>query len=99
MKKFAVLLLTALLALAAGAATAENEKPAASPSAETAWPELESVRALLDDDIQRIEAATYTEGGLYKMVAREMSSTSPWTMTASRSVVTIRSGSSRNRQR
>ena len=63
MKKFAVLLLTALLALAAGAATAEKEKPAALPSAEAAWPELESVRALLDDDIQRIEIATYTEGG------------------------------------
>lgn len=68
MKKFAVLLLTALLALAAGAATAENEKPAASPSAETAWPELESVRALLDDDIQKIEAATYTEGGAGRFV-------------------------------
>ena len=68
MKKIAVLLLTALLALAAGAATAENEKPAASPSAETAWPELESVRALLDDDIQRIEAATYTEGGAGRFV-------------------------------
>ena len=63
MKKIAVLLLTALLALAAGAATAEMEKPAALPSAEGAWPELESVRALLDDDIQRIEIATYTEGG------------------------------------
>ena len=60
MKKIAVLLLTALLALAAGAATAEKEKPAALPSAEGAWPELESVRALLDDDIQRIEIATYT---------------------------------------
>lgn len=67
MKKFAVLLLTALLALAAGAATAENEKPAL-PSAETAWPELESIRALLDDDIQRIEAATYTEGGAGRFV-------------------------------
>ena len=33
MKKIAVLLLTALLALAAGAATAEKEKPAALPSA------------------------------------------------------------------
>ena len=65
MKKFAVLLLTALLALAAGAATAEKEKPAALPSAEGAWPELESVRALLDDDIQRIEIATYTEGGVF----------------------------------
>ena len=43
MKKFAVLLLTALLALAAGAATAEKEKPAALPSAEGAWPEMESV--------------------------------------------------------
>lgn len=32
MKKFAVLLLTALLALAAGAATAEKEKLAALPS-------------------------------------------------------------------
>lgn len=39
MKKIAVLLLTALLALAAGAATAEKEKPAALPSAEGAWPE------------------------------------------------------------
>ena len=68
MKKFAVLLLTALLALAAVAATAENEKPDALPSAETAWPELESVRALLDDDIQRIEAATYTEGGAGRFV-------------------------------
>ena len=43
MKKIAVLLLTALLALAAGAATAEKEKPAALPSAETAWLELESI--------------------------------------------------------
>lgn len=68
MKKFAVLLLTALLALAAGAATAEKEKPAALPSAEGAWPELESVRALLDDDIQRIEIATYTEGGAGRFV-------------------------------
>ena len=68
MKKFAVLLLTALLALAAGTATAEKEKPAALPSAEGAWPELESVRALLDDDIQRIEAATYTEGGAGQFV-------------------------------
>ena len=68
MKKIAVLLLTALLALAAGAATAEKEKPAALPSAEAAWPELESVRALLDDDIQRIEIATYTEGGAGRFV-------------------------------
>ena len=70
MKKIAVLLLTVLLALAlaAGAATAENEKPAALPSAEAAWPELESVRALLDGDIQRIEAATYTEGGAGRFV-------------------------------
>ena len=42
MKKIAVLLLTALLALAAGAATAEKEKPAALPSAEAAWPERTS---------------------------------------------------------
>ena len=68
MKKITVLLLTALLALAAGAATAENEKPAASPSAEGAWPELESVRALSDDDIQEIEIATYTEGGAGRFV-------------------------------
>ena len=68
MKKIAVLLLTALLALAAGAATAEKEKPAALPSAEGAWPEMESVRALLDDDIQRIEIATYTEGGAGRFV-------------------------------
>ena len=67
MKKFAVLLLTALLALTAGAATAEKEKPAALP-AEGAWPELESVRALLDDDIQKIEIATYTEGGAGRFV-------------------------------
>ena len=68
MKKFAVLLLTALLALPAGAATAENEKPDALPSAEGAWPELESVRALSDDDIQEIEIATYTEGGAGRFV-------------------------------
>ena len=67
MKKIVALLLTALLALAAGAATAENEK-AALPSAEAAWPELESVRALLDGDIQRIEVSTYTEGGVGRFV-------------------------------
>ena len=72
MKKIAVLLLTALLALAAGAATAEKEKPAALPSAEGAWPELESVRALLDDDIQRIEIATYTEGGAGRFAIAEI---------------------------
>ena len=68
MKKFVALLLTALLALVAGAATAEKEKPAALPSAETAWPELESVRALLDGDIQQIEVSTYTEGGAGRFV-------------------------------
>lgn len=68
MKKIVALLLTALLALAAGAATAENEKAAALPSAEAAWPELESIRTLLDGDIQRIEVSTYTEGGAGRFV-------------------------------
>ena len=54
------------------ACRAEREKLAAEPlppeeKTETA-PELESVRALLDDDIQRIEIATYTEGGAGRFV-------------------------------
>ena len=84
MKKIAVLLLTALLALAAGAATAEKEKPAALPSAEAAWPELESVRALSDDDIQEIEIATYTEGGAGRFVFTDSTAIAEITRSAAR---------------